>query len=455
MPWASNRSLNVSGCVQRFARSTNGLVGVFFIGLVLLAGCSRIHVATYHNNNLRTGWNASERHLKYSNVHSLTALSVTLDDEVDTQPLIAPKVKITSGPHRGRHDVVYVATEGNTIYAIDANSGQILLHPNFGTPVPMLTNPAVPAYPCGNNGPNIGIDGTPVIDTQTKTMYVIIYTFDNGTPTYRIHGLDLGNLTDKIPPRIVTASHTLTNGPVFKFDAAWQRQRPGLLLANGNVYAGFGSFCDWGGVRYQLGPASRGWVLGWQAGSLNPLPTNHLNDTLGSVPNSEFLSSVWMSGYGLAGDPSGSVYFISGNSDYSGTTYDGFNNIPESVVRLNSDLTMTPPNPPNPNPSLFTPSNEVSLENGDTDFGSGGVMLLPPQPSNPADLAIAAGKDGNMYLLNRANLGGFTTNNAGAFDTQQIGGCWCGQTYFNDGTPHVVSSGGNQVKWSGICRSRS
>lgn len=433
------------GSPLRPARNRLTVLTICGTCLALLAGCRKVPVATYHNDNFRTGWNEFERHLTYGNVRSLTALSVTLDDEVDTQPLIVPRVRITSGPHRGRHDVAYVATEGNTIYAIDADDGQILLQPNFGPPVPMLNNPAVPAYPCGNNGPNIGIDGTPVIDTQTETMYVIVYTFENNNPTYRIHALDLGNLTDKVPPRLVTASHTLAGSTPFGFDAAWQRQRPGLLLANGIVYAGFGSFCDWGGVRFQSGPYSRGWVLGWQAGSLNPLPGNHLNDTLNSAPNNMFLSSVWMSGYGLAADPAGSVYFISGNSDPSGTTYTGFDNIPESVVRLNPDLTMTPPSPPTPNPSLFTPSNMVSLENGDTDFGSGGVLLLPRQSTNPPDLAAASGKDGDMYLLNRANLGGFTANNAGALDTEQIGACWCGQTYFNDGSPHLVSSGGNQV----------
>lgn len=418
--------------------------------LVLLSGCRKIQVVTYHNDNLRMGWNQFERHLNYGNVnpHALTALSVTLDDEVDTQPLIVPDIRITAGSHQGKHDVVYVATEGNTIYAIDANSGQILLQPNFGAPVPMLNNPAVPAYPCGNNGPNIGIDGTPVIDSTSNTMYVIIYTFEQNTPTYRIHALDLGNLTDRVPPQGINSSntsHTLVGGGQFSFDPAWQRQRPGMLLSNGVVYAGFGSFCDWGGQRFQQGPASRGWVLGWQAGSLKPLQTNHMNNTITSAPCNEFLASVWMSGYGLAGDLPGNIYFVSGNSDCAGTTYDGFNNIAESVVRLNPDLSMTPPNPPTPNPSLFTPSNVASLDQGDTDLGSGGVTLLPGQPSNPGNLAIAAGKDGRMFLLNRDNLGGFTSNNAGQLDVGQIGACWCGQTYFNDGTPHIVSSGGNQV----------
>jgi hypothetical protein len=130
---------------------------------------------------------------------------------------------------------VYVATEGNTVYAIDAHSGTVLLKPNFGTPV---------RYPlgCGNNGPNVGINSTPVIDTGSNTLYVMVYT-QGSAPTYTLHALDLGSLTDKVAAQTVVASHTLTNGTTFNFNAKYQRQRPGLLLANGSIYAGFGSFC--------------------------------------------------------------------------------------------------------------------------------------------------------------------------------------------------------------------
>jgi hypothetical protein len=413
---------------------------VLLSSLSFMAGCGKVSVSTYHNDNLRTGWNEFEKHLTHANVNaaSLTAISVTLDDEVDTQPLIVPNVHVTAGNHKGKHDVVYVATEHNTIYAIDASSGQILLNPNFGPPVPILTNPAVPAYNCGNNGPNIGINGTPVIDTVTGTMYVVVYSFEENKPAYHIHALDIGNLTDKVAPVRVTGSHTLSNGNTEYFDPAWQRQRPGLLLTNGNVYVGFGSFCDWGHYK------ARGWVLGWKQGTLAPLPTNQLNDKRPGNNNDLFLSSIWMSGYGLAADPSGNLFFITGNSDYA--TYDGATNIQESVVRLNPDLSMAvPPPPPAPNPSLFTPADVNNLDGGDTDFGSGGVMLLRAQPSAPGNLAIGAGKDARMFLLNRDNLGGFTSNNAGALDIVNIGACWCGQSYFDDGTAHVVSSGGNQV----------
>ncbi len=130
-----------------------------------------------------------------------------------------------------------MATEHNTVYAIDVHTGTVLLNPNFGTPV---------SYPlgCSNNGPNVGINSTPVIDPSSNTLYVMVYTLTKGVPAYTLHALDLGSLTDKVTPQLVTASHTLNNGTTFNFNAKYQRQRPALLLANGSIYAGFGSFCD-------------------------------------------------------------------------------------------------------------------------------------------------------------------------------------------------------------------
>jgi hypothetical protein len=156
---------------------------------------------------------------------------------------------------------------------------------------------------CSNNGPNVGIDSTPVIDTNAGLIYVITYTLESGKQTYRIHALSLSTLADEVPSVVVTASGTLNNGQNYAFQAAQDRQRPGLLLANGNIYAGFGSFCD------NNANVSRGWVLGWQTGTLTPLPANHLNNLLASSPDNFFLTSVWMSGYGLAADTGGDIYF--------------------------------------------------------------------------------------------------------------------------------------------------
>jgi hypothetical protein len=321
-----------------------------------------------------------------------------------------------------------VATENNTVYAIDVHTGTVLLNPNFGTPV---------SYPlgCNNNGPNVGIHSTPVIDPGSNTLYVMVYTQDLTGPAYRLHALDLGSLTDKVTPQVVAASHALNNGTTFNFNATYQRQRPGLLLANGSIYAGFGSFCD------NSANLSRGWLLGWTAGSLTPFPSNRLNNQQATSPNNFFLSSIWMSGYGPATDDAGNILFVTGNSDYSGNTYDGSTNIQESVVKVSSTLTTVQ--------DLFTPDNQSSLDQGDQDFGSGGVLVLPDQPGALPHLAVAAGKDGNMYFMDEDDLGGYSPIENNVLGTYQVGGCWCGQSYYvdpADGLGRVVSSGGNSVE---------
>lgn len=390
----------------------------------------QVAITTYHVDTNRTGWNSQETVLTPANVGGSSfglLKTVTLDDQVDGQPLFVPGVNITAGTSQGTHDVVYVATEGNTIYAIDAESGAVLLNPNFGTPVSMPLG-------CNNNGPNVGINSTPVIDLTSNTLYVLIYTQDPTGPAYRIHALDLGSLTDKVSPQLVAASHTLTDGTTFNFNATYQRQRPGLLLANGNIYAGFGSFCDY------YADLSRGWLLGWSADTLTPLAANRLNDTQVTSPNSFFLSSIWMSGYGPATDDSGNVLFVTGNSDYSGTTYDGVTNIQESVVKVSSDLTSVL--------DVFTPKNQASLDEGDVDFGSGGVLVLPDQPGSIPHMAVAAGKTGSMFLMNEDHLGGYSTVKNSVLATYSVGPCWCGQSYFvdpSDGLGRVVTSGGHTV----------
>jgi len=412
-----------------------GLVGIasLFSALVAitLTATAQTAVTTYHNDNNRTGWNSAETTLTPANVNSTSfglLSNVVVDDQVDAQPLVVPGVNITAGSFQGTHDVVYIATGNDTVYAIDANSGMVLLSQSLGKPVHSPLG-------CNNNGPNVGISSTPVIDISSNTMYLIAYTQDSTGPAYRIHALNLGSLTDTIAPVVVSASHTLIDGTTFNFNATYQRQRPGLLLLDGNVYAGFGSFCD---LSANL---SRGWLLGWNASTLTPLSSNRLNDQQVTSPNSFFLSSVWMSGYGPAADDSGNILFVTGNSDYSGTTYDGVTNIQESVVKVSSDLTTVI--------DLFTPSNQSSLDQGDEDFGSGGVLVLPDQPGSTPHLAVAAGKYGSLYLMNEDHLGGYSPVKNNVLGTYGIGGCWCGQSYFvdpTDGAARVVSSGGTQIR---------
>ena len=400
---------------------------------VSAASAGPINVTTYHYDNYRTGWNQIETGLTPSNVGSASfrlRSSTVLDDQVDAQPLILGSQKITG--HGGRREIAYVATESNTIYAIDANNGHILLQKNFGAPVPFTSLPGS----CNNNGPNIGINSTPVIDPSTNTLYVVTDTYESSNPVYRVHALDPETLNDKVTPVVVSASGVLSNGSTYNFNAFASRLRAALLIANGNVYAGFASYCDIAADQ------SRGWVLGWNLNTLTPLASNQLNNKLASSTDDFFLTSVWMSGYGLAASVAGDVYFVTGNSDYSGDSYNRVKNIAESVVQLSGDLTTVK--------SLYTPEGDNGwqvLDEEDADFGSGGVMLLPPQTGAATNIAVAAGKVGIMYVLNADDLGNGKLKGGRAYSTANVGSCWCGPSYYkgSDGFGRVVSSGNNTV----------
>ena len=406
------------------------LVAGFLVGVAR----AKVHVLTYHNNAQRTGWNAAEATLTSSVVGGFSfglLHQVALDDQVDAQPLLVTGLSIG----RAKHDVVYVATEGNSIYAIDASSGAILLQANLGMPVSISQLPGG----CNNNGNNVGINSTPVIDLTSQTLYVIAYVSLSGEQTFVVHALSLTTLTDKVTPVVVSGSQTLSDGKTtYSFTASASRQRAALVEANGNIYAGFASFCD---INANI---SRGWVLGWNASTLAPVGQMHLSNQVlpANSPDDFFLTSIWMSGYGLTAGGN-NLYFVTGNSDYSGTTYDkkGAINLSESVVVWSTTLNRVV--------QYFSPTDSgadvATLDRDDTDFGSGGVMLLPKEPGSVPLLAVAAGKAGIMYLLNRTNLGG--ENSGAVLGEYSIGGCWCGPSYFqgSDGIGRVVSSGGSNI----------
>jgi outer membrane protein assembly factor BamB len=410
-------------------------------------------VTTYHYDNLRTGWNCHETTLTPANVAHPTRFvesfswlySVTLDELVKAQPLFVPNQRITfPNQSKGIFDVVYVATENNTIYAIDAATGSVLLPPkNLGTAVPSKT---INGGRCFFTG-NVGINSTPVIDLASGVMYVIAYTTNSGSNAYYIHELDLSTLNDVVPPVLVSASYTINvrGGSTFKFNAAEQQQSAGLVLAHGSVYAGFASFCD-----KSRGPStggSRGWLIGWNAVTLAALPLSLLTNADLNT-SARPLAAIWMSGYGVAADddltsPSKGLYFVTGNSDDSYNPGFPYISIQESVLRMSFNLTTIG--------GIFTPANHSNLDSGDLDFGAGGVMLLPPQPGRHGSmqyLAVAAGKcdwdgvDGGMYVLDRANLTRVSNGNA-------IGWCLCGPSYYHTGgtggVGHIVSSGGAQL----------
>ena len=371
-------------------------------------------VITYHYDNYRTGWNHSETTLTPSNVGSLTLKqAVALDEQVDAQPLYM-------------NGIVYVVTENNTVYAIDSSTGSVTTSRNLGAPVPQSALPGQ----CSNNSAVIGITSTPVIDPTTGALYVIAYTYESSLPVYRLHALNIATLADVVTPVLITASAKMSNGSTYNFNPAASRQRAGLVLANGNVFAAFASFCDY------AANVSRGWVLGWNAATLAPLAANDLVNRQATSTNSFFLSSIWMSGFGVAADPSGNLYFSTGNSDPAGTAYSSTLNLEESVVRLSNDLTTVQ--------NFFTPSGSfgyAALDGGDQDLGAGGVLLFPYQYGGK-NLTAAMGKTGPLYLLDRDSLGGYDPSTNHVIASHGNYHCWCGFSFFlrNDGIGRLIVS---------------
>ena len=407
-------------------------------------------VLTWHNDNFRTGWQQQESILTTSTISSLRiSHQLVLLGQVDAQPLVIPS--FING-----HDVVFVADESNWVYQIDAVTGAILRKVNLGRPVPQPPG-------CGS-GANVGISSTPVIDWTSQTLFVVAYVNANlavnpVSPSYFIHALDLVTLKDKVPPLKVAASHTQTNGAVFAFDATYEKQRAGLLFANGKVYAAFTSFCDVAAVAH----LSRGWLLGWSwnGTTLTALLANQLNDREPGSPSHElYMSSIWMSGAGPASDESGNVFFATGNSDghtattstwtdtapCSGTatgtvpTNVPCSNIQESIVELNGHLTgIGALFSPNAQYGSFSP-NTLTMDQEDDDLGSGGVLLVPQR--GISFLAAIAGKDGRLFLLDRrAGLKFLQLHQTGL-------GCWCAPSYFTgpDGVGRIVASQGREFQ---------
>jgi hypothetical protein len=385
-------------------------------------------VLTYHGDNLRTGWFSAETQLTASNVNSQSfglLQTVVLDGRVDAEPLYVSQLTVGS---QGVHNVVYVATENNSVYAIDADSGTVLWKHTFGTPVP---------YTYKNNDDNIypvmGIQSTPVINRTAGVMYVVADTYNGTVDVFHLHCISLSTGKDVVTPATISFTGTLSDGTTWTFNPQYQLQRPGLLLSNNTIYIAFGSTGD------SVPTQSRGAILRYNGKTLAQVTgdvTNSLDETVAPY----YLSSIWQSGYALATDSLGDVYFATGNSNPNFPSFSKAWNRPESIVRLAPNL--------NSIISSFTPSNYFQLEGADTDVGSGGAMVLPDQPGSIPHLAVAGGKDGRAFLLNRDKMGGYTPNGPDqVLQTVDMGGCWCGPAYFvgSDNIPRVVTGGGNGI----------
>jgi chitodextrinase len=354
---------------------------------------------THHNDNLRTGANLNETVLTASSVNAASfgrLFSDPLDGISFASPLYVANLSV---PGQGYHNVVYVATEHDSVYAYDADglSSTPLWKDSFVNPAAGVTTvPAADTGECCDIQPEIGITGTPVIDRQTGTLYVVAKTKEvsGNTTSYvqRLHALDIATGAEKFGGPVVIQASVAGTGlgsqaGRLSFDPLHENQRPALLLLNGVVYLGFSSHGD-----YQ---PYHGWVLGYNASTL----TQTLAYCV--TANGEG-AGVWQSGGGLAADATGSIYFVTGDGTFDANT--GGPDYGDSFEKLTSSGTVA---------DYFTPHDQSTLNGGNVDLGAGGLLLLPDQSGTHPHELVSAGKNGTIYLIDRDNMGHFNASNDG------------------------------------------
>jgi hypothetical protein len=373
---------------------------LIFLGLALPAA-AQVNVIMQHNDRLRSGANLSESILTPASVNSTTfgkKFAYTVDGYVYAQPLYLSQVNI---PKLGLHNVVYVVTEHDSVYAFDADSNSgANSAPLWKTSLTNAANGVTTVSSgdagCGDLVPEIGITGTPAIDPVAKTIYFVAKTKEKGTFVQRLHaldattGLERPNSPVEIQATVAGTGAGSVNGQI-SFDSLTEGQRPGLLLMSGVVYIGWASHCDRGPYH--------GWLLGYDKKTLKQVAV------FNSTPNGG-LGGFWASGSGLAGDAAANAIFaVTGNGTFdannSGLDYG------ESILRLDRASGSFGVS------DFFTPNNAQSLNNGDTDLGSGGVLLLPNGPAGVPhqQLLIESGKQGSIYLVDRNAMGHFNSKN--------------------------------------------
>lgn len=385
-------------------------------------------VLTYHNDTMRTGQNLTETTLTSVNVNATTFGKLRMlvaDGSVDATPLVVSGLSIAGVTH----NVVYIGSEHDSVYAYDADSGTPLAQ------VSLLGDGEVPSddHGCSQVSPEIGITSTPVIDRTAGpngTLFVVAMSKDaNGNYYQRLHALDLLTLQDRLSPMLVQAqapgsSANGVNGQL-SFDSGQYKERGALLLVQGQVYTVWASHCD--GAPYN------GWIMAYNESTL--AQTMVLNLT----PNG-LAGAIWDVA-GLAADANGVLYASVANGSFD-TTLDA-DGQPAQQDYGNSALRISA------NGSLsiadyFTDWNTVAQSDQDIDFGSGSALLLPDQTDssgNTRHLLLVGSKAGSLYLLDRDHLGGFNPNQNQVYQQLTLGGgVWSAPAYFN-GSVYVGDAG--------------
>lgn len=445
----------IAQCTKRTLR----IATAFCFALLVVAGASpQTSVVTQHNDIGRTGQNRNETILTPSNVNSTSfgkLFSYAIDGRAYAQPLYVPGVTMGSGTAQAGtvHNVVFIATEHDSVYAFDAdNNGGSNSSPLWKITLLDSAHGAASGATTVPNGdvsssditPEIGITGTPVIDTNSNTMYVVGKTKENGNYVQRLHALNITTGSEKSGSPVTLSAQVSGNGNgssggVLKFDPKWESNRPGLLLLNGNVYIGFAAHGDNGPWH--------GWILAYNAASLQQ------TGAFCSTSNGSG-SGIWMSGAGLAADTvnSGRLFVATGNGAFNANNppYTNSMSYGDDIVRLDVN-----------NGSMnvgdhFTPFNQADLNGRDADVASGGVLLLPDQTAGGhARLMVQAGKEGRIYLIDRDNLGGYNSSSDNIVQeipvnpstNFSISGLWSIPAYWN-GNLYFWGNGDNLTAFS-------
>jgi len=374
-------------------------------------------VTTYHNDNGRTGQNLNETTLTPGNVSASNfglLFVITVDGKVDAQPLYLPNLSFAGAAH----NVIFIATEHGSIYGVDADTGAQLWQ------VSILAPGETPSdnHGCGQIVPEIGVTSTPVIDPSIGphgTIYIVGMSKDGlGKYHQRIHALDVTTGGEEFGgPQEIQASYPgmgdNSSGGNVIFDPGQQLNRPGLLLSNGVVYTSWGSHCDFRPYT--------GWIIGYDQHTLSQVTV------LDVTPNGNE-GAFWMSGAGPAADSNGNIFALAANGTFDATLNaqafpenGDFGNAFLKIATANRRLTIA---------DYFETSNQSAENSSDEDLGSGGALVLPDLMDSSGQirhLAVGAGKDTNIYIVDRDSMGKFNPNSNNIY--QEVQGALAGSVF--------------------------
>ncbi len=389
-------------------------------------------VLTYKNDLSRTGQNLTESILTPANVTSSgfgLLRNLPVDGKVDAQPLYLSQLRVAGSAH----NVVIVATEHDSVYAFDADTGSTLWQVSLLPAGESLSD----TRGCSQVSPEIGVTSTPVIDRNAGahgTLYVVAMSKDAAANYHqRLHALDLITGAELLNgPTEIAASYPSGGGGSTTFNAGQYEERSALLLLNGSIYTSWTSHCDI--VPYF------GWVIAYSGSTLSRTAVLNLAPNSGGVG-----PAIWMSGGGPAADAAGNIYLLTANGAFE-TAMDA-NGFPQGQDYGNSFLKISTAGGSMSVADYFTMYNETSESAADHDLGSGGEMLLPDltDSSNTVrHLVVGAGKDGNIYVVNRDSMGKFDSSGNSRIWQQLSGalpaGIWSTPAYFNS-TVYYADSG--------------